>query len=173
MNTKQKDLKGSVRVMGIQEDSCVDGPGLRYVVFVQGCPHHCKGCHNQQSWGFGEGKDIPIQKLYDEAVANPMWEGVTFSGGEPFAQPEPLSRLASALHDAGKDVWCFSGYTFEQLAEMPAARPLMESIDVLVDGRFELEKRDLTLTFRGSSNQRILEMKESMEKGCPVSLTEL
>lgn len=159
------ELTKCIPVMGVQEDSCVDGVGLRYVLFVQGCPHHCVGCHNPQSWAFTSGKQTSLREIYDTVVDNPMWDGITFSGGEPFIYAHELAELAKALHEAGKNVWSFSGWTYEELVKREDAQELLRNIDVLVDGRFIQSKRDISLVFRGSSNQRIIDMNQTRALG--------
>lgn len=153
-----------MKIAGITSDSIVDGPGIRLSVFTQGCPHHCKGCHNPETWTFDGGKEISpedIIKLYD---GNPLLDGVTFSGGEPF-MPERYSELATiAKHvkQKGGNVWVYTGFTLEELMEKEknnsSFNELLKNIDVVVDGPFILDKRSLALEFRGSTNQRILHL---------------
>lgn len=152
--------------MNIIHDSVVDGDGLRSVVFFAGCPHHCKGCHNPESWNDKNGTDMTIDDIYIELMSNPITD-VTFSGGEPFIQAEQLVKLASLLKESGKNIWIYSGFTIEEILVHPnkSFQKLLSLCDVLVDGKFELDKRDLTLPFRGSSNQRILPLEEyALEK---------
>lgn len=157
------NTRSLLRVNATIAESVVDGPGIRYVVFVQGCPHHCEGCHNPQTHDFAGGEWVDIFDLLDEIKQDPLLKGVTFSGGEPFCQAEALSRLAKELHEFGLHVMTYSGYTYEQLSEMAqsdeSVAELLRQTDTLVDGPFILEKRDLSLQFRGSSNQRILFLK--------------
>lgn len=157
--------KTMLNVAGIEEDSITDGPGLRFVLFVQGCPHHCKGCHNPETHEFGVGTDYSIEYLFNRIKRNPLQSGVTFSGGEPFCQPEGLALLARMLKDAGYHTASFTGFTFEQLigSENPAVRELLNNLDILVDGPYIEELRDLELRFRGSSNQRIIDVKASLK----------
>lgn len=151
-----------LRVSGVVQESIVDGPGIRYVVFVQGCPHHCPGCHNPQTHPFEGGTLADLDEIVGQVAENPLLRGVTLSGGEPFCQPEPLCRLAGRIHALGKDVMVYSGYTLEQLLAMGAAQPavldLLYACDTLVDGPYLEAERDLTLPFRGSANQRILDL---------------
>lgn len=144
-------------------ESVVDGPGIRFTVFVQGCPHHCPGCHNPQTHDFNDGHIVDIQELLNCIKQNPLLSGITFSGGEPMCQPHPLGLLAKEIHKMGLNTMAYSGYTYEELIAMSKADPDLDSflneIDILVDGPFILEKRDLSLKFRGSSNQRILHLK--------------
>lgn len=155
-----------IRVSGIVNDSIVDGPGLRLAIFTQGCLHHCEGCHNPQTHDLTGGSWRNVSDICAMMDQNPLCAGITFSGGEPLLQPKPLFLLAQYAHEKGKNVWLFSGYTWEeivqQIHENPDIASLMEQIDVLVDGRFELSKRDLTLWFRGSSNQRIIDVPASL-----------
>jgi len=162
-------LEGSIRLAGIVRESIVDGPGIRFTVFVQGCPHHCPGCHNPQTHDPKGGYDCELQKIIDAFDKNPMLRGITLSGGEPFEQAAQLLPLAKAVIERGKDVVAFSGYTFEELMEKsqkePAVRELLLCCCLLVDGRFILAERDLTLRFRGSRNQRMINPAASIEKG--------
>ena len=156
-------MASTIDVCGIESESIVDGPGFRYVVFVQGCPHHCPGCHNPQSHAFGVGTKRTVDELIGEMRENPLLSGVTLSGGEPFCQAEPLCELAQRVRDMGKTVFAYSGYTLEQLLEKgkrePAVRRLLGLVDTLVDGPLIEAERDLELQFRGSRNQRIIDLK--------------
>lgn len=163
----------SLRINGIIEESIVDGEGFRFVIFTQGCPHHCEGCHNPQTHPFEGGSEADTAELYARILQNPLLKGVTFSGGEPFCQPAPLAELAGWLHHNTKlDVAVYTGYTFEQLLTSadPAVRALLEQTDVLIDGPFVLSQRDLTLLFRGSANQRLLDCQQSLCQGKAVEL---
>lgn len=158
-----------IKLAGMVNDSIVDGPGLRLTVFTQGCPHHCPGCHNPQSHDFERGSWAEVSSVLDAMRENILLDGITLSGGEPFAQPEACTEIAKGAHAAGLNVWCYSGYTFEALlAGTPAWRELLESIDVLVDGPFLLERRTLDKRFRGSNNQRILDVPASLRCGQAV-----
>ena len=152
-----------VPLAGLVEESVVDGSGIRCAVFVQGCPHRCKGCHNPQTHSFDGGTDTSVAELAERIAANPLLSGVTLSGGEPFCYPEPLSVLAKDVHAHGKNVWCYTGYTYEQLLKKSASskkiRAFLDEIDVLIDGRFIEARRNPMLKFRGSENQRILNLK--------------
>ena len=158
-----------MRIASAVSDSIVDGPGLRYTVFTQGCPHHCKGCHNPDTHDPTGGKEVSLEVLIAEMLKNPLLDGLTLSGGEPFCQPEPCAELARAAHGLGLNVWSYSGFTFEQLMEKPEVRPLLQETDVLVDGRFVLELRTLELRFRGSKNQRLIDVKRSLQEGSAVT----
>ena len=158
-----------LNLSGIVTDSIVDGPGIRVTVFCQGCPHHCPGCHNPETWEFGTGTDVPVEAIVDIVRSNPLCRGVTFSGGEPFAQAEGYAKLARLLKAAGYEVASYSGYTFEQLTSgTPAQRDLLSAIDVLIDGPFLQEEKSLELVFRGSRNQRILDVPRSLAAGTPI-----
>ena len=152
----------NMRIAGIVNDSIVDGPGLRLAIFAQGCPHHCPGCHNPESHDFAGGSDMDTEKIIARMDANPLLDGITLTGGEPFEQPEACRILADAAHARGLNVWAYSGYTFEQLCAAPEKRRLLEACDVLVDGPFLLEERSLDLRFRGSKNQRVLKASEML-----------
>lgn len=161
-----------LRIAGVVKESIVDGKGIRYTVFTQGCPHHCKGCHNPQTWAFEGGEITTPETLFEDFRKNPLLKGVTFSGGEPFCQPQPLAELARLVHSIGKDVTVYSGWTYEQLAEQhdPAVDDLLAQVDVLIDGPFVLEQRNLELTFRGSENQRVIDMNQTRRQGQVVLL---
>ncbi|MDP7980648.1 anaerobic ribonucleoside-triphosphate reductase activating protein [Bacillus sp. WLY-B-L8] len=150
-----------MRVMNIIHDSVVDGEGLRTVVFFAGCPHRCFGCHNPQSWNICNGTEMTKEEIINEIENNPLTD-VTFSGGDPFFQATEIKELAKNVKDLQKNLWIYTGYTFEEIqnSQKNDMIELLQYADVLVDGRFELEKRDLTLPFRGSSNQRIIRLKE-------------
>ena len=159
-----------LRIADIVDDSIVDGPGFRMTVFAQGCPHHCPGCHNPATHDFDGGKEVDVQRILDLAAQNPLLSGITLSGGEPFCQPEAMTALAKGAKAIGLHVMAYSGWTFEELLQKPDVRPLLESIDVLVDGRFILAQRTLSLAFRGSRNQRIVDVPASLQQGHAVVL---
>ena len=157
---------------GIVSDSIVDGPGIRTTVFSQGCPHHCPGCHNPETWDFGCGTEVPVEAIVDMVKSNPLCRGVTFSGGEPFAQAAGFAKLAKLLKEKGYEVASYSGYTFEELLEgSEDQKQLLESIDILIDGPFLLAQKSLEIAFRGSRNQRILDVKKSLAAGKAVETT--
>ena len=157
---------------GIVSDSIVDGPGIRTTVFSQGCPHHCEGCHNPETWEFGCGTPVEESDIVRIVQSNPLCRGVTFSGGEPFAQAEGFAKLAKLLKEQGYEVASYSGFTFEQLLHGTSAqRKLLESIDVLIDGPFIQAEKSLELSFRGSRNQRILDVPASLAAGQAVPMT--
>lgn len=163
-----------IRIAGTVQDSIVDGPGLRYVVFTQGCPHHCEGCHNPETHDFLGGRLTDTDALYDECAENPLTRGVTFSGGEPFCQAQALYALGERLKRRGLHLMAYSGWTFEQLLEKSRSeeytRKLLSILDILVDGRFVLKQRSLMLTYRGSANQRIIDVPKSLAAGEAVQL---
>lgn len=136
--------------------------GIRYVVFTQGCPHHCPGCQNPETWSFDGGEIKDTADIIKEFSSNPLLDGITLSGGEPFKQREACTELAKAAHERGLSVWCYTGYTYEKLFVMcrRSVFELLNNIDVLVDGRFEQDKKSLDLHFKGSSNQRIFYLKD-------------
>lgn len=153
-----------IRIAGIVDDSIVDGEGVRLTVFTQGCPHHCHGCHNPQTWNLTGGHEIDTEEIVQKLKANPLLSGITFSGGEPFLQPAPLAEIARAAHKLGLDVWSYTGFTLEELKKRTDVQQLLNEVDVLVDGPYVEALRDLTLRFRGSSNQRIIDLNE-LRKG--------
>ena len=156
----------NIRIAGITNDSVVDGLGIRLTVFTQGCPHHCPGCHNPQSHDFEGGEVYDTDAILEMAQDNFLLDGITLSGGEPFAQAEACAEIAKGAHAIGLNVWCYTGYTYEALLNNNAAfRSLLENIDILVDGPFILEQRTLDAKFRGSSNQRIIDVPASLKKG--------
>ena len=161
-----------LKLSGIVEDSIVDGPGIRVCIFCQGCPHHCPGCHNPETWPFEGGTEIEEEAVLSIVASNPLCRGVTFSGGEPFAQAEGYAKLAKLLKAKGYEVASYSGYTFEQLLRgTPAQKELLESIDILIDGPFILAEKSLEVAFRGSKNQRILNVPASLAAGQAVPVT--
>lgn len=161
-----------IRIAGTVNDSIVDGEGIRFVVFVQGCIHNCVGCHNPQTHDFSGGIETDTDALLARISSNPLLDGVTFSGGEPFCQPAPLYELGRKVKKNGLNIVCYTGFTFEQLLEMSKKDKdilnLLVICDVLIDGPFILSKKNLLLKFRGSENQRILDVKKSLAEGKAV-----
>lgn len=182
-SNKQNTTPVSLRLAGVVRESIVDGPGLRFAIFCQGCPHNCPKCHNQDTHDFSGGYDCDIQKIVNAIEENPLLSGVTFSGGEPSHQPVAFLEIAKKVKSRGLNIWMYSGYTLEELLsransaisdldnpnddssqtseknkEQVALKGLLSLIDVLVDGKFINELKDLTLPFRGSRNQRIIDM---------------
>lgn len=147
-----------LRICGIEPESIVDGPGFRYVVFVQGCPHHCDECHNPQSWNFNGGYEMSVDEVFEDIMKNPHLRGVTFSGGEPFEQTEALLELAQRIRETNLTLMSYSGYTYEELLARndEATNKLLGLLNILVDGRYDKTLRNLTLLYRGSENQRVL-----------------
>ena len=163
-------MSQTIRIAGTIGESIVDGPGMRYVVFTQGCPHHCPGCHNPETHDFAGGTEMTTDGLLADIAKNPFIRAVTFSGGEPFCQPAPLAEIAAALKKQGYHLMSYTGYTFEELLalEDPAVRALLNELDLLVDGRFIEARRNIDLRFRGSENQRILDVPASLSAGQAV-----
>lgn len=160
-----------LRIAGIVNDSIVDGPGFRLSIFTQGCPHHCAGCHNPQTHDFEGGYEIELDEIIRKMRDNPLLDGITLSGGEPFCQGKACTVLARAAHEMGLNVWAYSGYTYEQLLDGDEnQRALLDETDVLVDGPFVLEKRSLELRFRGSANQRLVDVPASQGSGHTIIL---
>ncbi len=154
-----------IEVSGIQYSSAVDGTGFRDVLFVSYCPHHCPGCHNRQTWGRGSGELRTVDDVYRDLTKSSVCN-ITFSGGEPFEQAAALVKLATRLKtETGKNIWIYSGYLLEQILADPQKKALLEFCDVLVDGPFVEEKKGLNLRFKGSENQRILDVKKSLAAG--------
>lgn len=156
---------------GIVDESIVDGPGLRLVVFTQGCPHRCPGCHNPHTHALDGGVLMDTADIGRRFTANPMLAGITFSGGEPFLQAAPLCGLARLVHSAGKTVVTYTGFTYEELVEQaddPVIAELLDLTDLLVDGPFIADLKDLTMLFCGSRNQRLL-TRDDRKRLAPVS----
>ena len=151
-----------MRIAGLTQDSIVDGPGFRFTVFVQGCSHHCEGCHNPQTHDPAGGKDMTTDEIIREMRSNPLTDGLTLSGGEPFDQSEDCLTLVHAARESGLNVWSYSGYLFEQLLADETKSRLLKELDVLVDGPFVLSQRSLALAWRGSRNQRVIDVQKSL-----------
>lgn len=154
-----------MRIAGLTQDSIVDGPGFRFTVFVQGCAHHCEGCHNPQTHDPRGGRDMTTEEIIREMRSNPLTDGLTLSGGEPFDQPGDCLTLALAAKESGLNVWSYSGYLFEQLLADEKKSQLLKELDVLVDGPFILSQRSLALAWRGSRNQRVIDVQKSLAAG--------
>ncbi|MCQ2458792.1 MAG: anaerobic ribonucleoside-triphosphate reductase activating protein [Ruminococcus sp.] len=160
-----------LRIAGTVNDSIVDGDGLRFTVFTQGCPHHCKGCHNPQTHDFNGGEITDTSLLLEKIKGNPLLDGVTFSGGEPFCQAEQLAELGRQIKKIGLNIVTYTGYTFEQLyaeRDKNGWGDLLSVTDILIDGQFVEELKDWEVKFRGSSNQRYIDCQKSLEKGTVV-----
>ena len=178
MNSEAK-----INLFGTAPGSIVDGPGIRFGVFVQGCTHHCPKCHNPESQAHGKGIDKTVGQIIEEFDAADSCAGVTLSGGEPFEQAESLAELASALREKGVDVWCYTGYLFEDLMAIAkgedaagaseycnkehaqAVKKLISNLDVLVDGEFKQDLKSYAALYRSSTNQRLIDVKKSLENG--------
>ena len=155
----------TISILEIVEDTTVDGPGFRTSVYSSGCPHHCPGCHNPQSWNIENGHPVEIDEILKIILDDPFAD-VTFTGGDPMFQPQGFTELAKGIREhSTKNIWCYTGYLFEVLLQNPAQKALLEQIDVLVDGRFIEALKNEELRFRGSSNQRIINVQASLEKG--------
>ena len=163
-----------IRIAGVVEESFVDGPGIRFAVFVQGCPHHCENCHNPETHDFSGGCVVDTDSLFEQCAENPLIKGVTFSGGEPFCQPEPCAYMAEKLKASGYHLMAFTGYTFEKLLEMSKEdeniKKSLNLLDVIIDGKFILAQRSLGLRYKGSKNQRTIDVKESIKQGRAVEI---
>ena len=161
-----------IRIAGVVRDSIVDGPGLRLTLFVQGCPHHCPGCHNPQTHDPAGGSLCPPSRILEELDKNPLLAGLTLSGGEPVEQAEALLPLARAVAARGKNLCLYSGYTFEQLCKMQEQRPalaqLLSLCWLLMDGPYIAAQRDLSRPYVGSRNQRVLDLPASLAAGRAV-----
>lgn len=159
----EKSEESVIRVCGVEPESIVDGPGFRYVLFVQGCPHHCHGCHNPESWDPEAGVEMTAAEVFEEIAANPHLRGVTFSGGEPFEQVGALIPLARMIREAGLSLMSYSGYTLDELEARkdPQTDELLGMLDILVDGRYDEKLRNLTLIYCGSENQRVIDMRKT------------
>ena len=160
----------------LQSDSIVDGPGLRTVIWTQGCSHHCKGCQNPQTWDFNGGGLVPIDDVLEAIDELEYQTGITFSGGDPMFQVEACDKIAAYCKDKGYNIWVYTGFTYEEVLKLAEKNPtyldFLEKIDVLVDGRFILEERDISLLFRGSRNQRLIDMPKTLKSGKVVLLNE-
>lgn len=153
----------AIKVSGLVEESIVDGPGIRFVIFTQGCPHHCNGCHNPETHDYNGGYTISHNEIIEKIKKNPLLDGVTFSGGEPFIQAESCSILAEKIKCMGLTVLTYSGYTFEEILNNKNFKKFLENTDILIDGKFEITKKSMNIKFRGSTNQRIIDVKKSLE----------
>lgn len=155
-----------LRIAGIEKESVVNGPGIRFVIFTQGCPHCCEGCHNPQTHDPDGGKVVTIEELLVLIQQTKLIRGVTFSGGEPFMQAQALANLAKKIKVLGLTVMTYTGFLCEQLLVMSVkkkgVRELLEYTDILVDGPFIMEQRDLRLVFRGSANQRVIDVAQTL-----------
>jgi anaerobic ribonucleoside-triphosphate reductase activating protein len=156
------------------QDSIVDGPGFRYVLFTQGCPHRCEGCQNPETWDESDGAERDVSELIDEMLGNPLTDGLTLSGGEPFYQAGDCAEIARAARERGLNVWTYTGYRFEELLEMAKTdkdvHELLSLTDMLVDGRFVLKEKSYNVKWRGSKNQRVIDVGRSLAEGAAVEI---
>lgn len=158
-------------VLDIIEDTVVDGPGFRTTVYASGCRHRCPGCHNPESWDMAHGQEMGIGELASRLLSDPF-SNITFSGGDPLEQVDAFTELARLIRaESKKNIWCYTGYRFEEVCRSRKLSQILPYIDVLVDGRYNQQLRDTSLLFRGSSNQRLVDVAASFEKG-KVSLFE-
>lgn len=149
----------------IQRDSIVDGEGIRAVIWTQGCPHHCKGCHNPETWKEKGGMEVDLEDVFLALDELEGQDGITLSGGDPIFQVEASTQIAKYAKNIGLNVWCYTGYLYEEILMDPKKREILQYIDVLVDGKFVLEQRSLDLYFKGSKNQRVIDVVKSLEEG--------
>ena len=164
-----------IRIADLVQESVVDGPGIRLTVFVQGCPHHCKGCHNPGTWDYDGGRLIDTDEIIAMMDANPLLDGITLSGGEPLRQAVACMELARAAHERGLSVWCYTGYDFGTVLAAYVGAPgrgLLDYVDVLVDGPYIEAQRTLELPWRGSRNQRLIDVQASLKTGHVVEYKE-
>ena len=155
----------ALRILDILEDTTVDGPGFRTSIYCSGCTHHCVECHNPQSWAQDGGHEMSVEEVMQVIEADPF-ANVTFSGGDPMQQAAGFTALAEAIKTrTNKTIWCYTGYTYEALLKMPMQRALLEKVDVLVDGPFVASQQSKDLLFRGSANQRLIDVPRSLETG--------
>ncbi|MGI6406785.1 MAG: anaerobic ribonucleoside-triphosphate reductase activating protein [Syntrophaceticus sp.] len=163
-----------LRIAGYTEESVVDGPGIRFVIYAQGCPHRCTGCHNPETWDFNGGEEITAEEILSLIRGTQLLQGVTLSGGEPFAQAEVLAAFAKQVKVMGLDIVTYTGYTFEELLEMSkdaqGIKLLLERSDFLVDGPYLASERDLSISYRGSRNQRFLDVAASLAAARAVEI---
>ena len=163
-----------MRIAGMKHESDTHGPGLRFVVSLQGCEHKCPGCYNPNAQDTAGGVDFPTEELMDQMLSNPLTGGLSLTGGEPFSQAANCTALARAARKAGLNVWCWTGYTFEALLSSgtDTQRELLQEIDVLIDGPFVLEEWTQELPWRSSQNQRLIQVQESLSLGKTILLQE-
>jgi len=171
-----------VRIAGIEKNSIVDGEGLRYTIFLQGCNHECKGCHNPETWDFNDGTEIDTNELLNNICEDHIIDGVTLSGGDPLFQADNLIEFAKQIKDKGLSIWIYTGFVFDEFlkyvnnekADKRITNGMIELLkiaDVVVDGPFKIERRSLNCTFRGSTNQRIIDTKKSFENNKIIEYT--
>ena len=153
-----------LRILHIVEGTSVDGPGLRTSIYMAGCNHHCPGCHNPASWNPQGGEERSLDELMQVIAYNEA--PVTLSGGDPLQQPDGTRDLISRIkHELGYNVWCYTGYTWEEIVNDPKLFKVVQELDVLVDGPFKMAERDISLRFRGSRNQRLIDVQRTLDTG--------
>lgn len=161
-----------LRLFGVANDSIVDGPGIRYAVFTQGCSHACKGCHNPNSHALTGGYLKSIDEIIEEIDNNPLLDGITLSGGEPMLQAKPLISLCLEIKKRGLHIILYSGYTYEEILSLgPHQKELLSLCDMLIDGKYEADKASFSLLYRGSSNQRVINVQESLQQDKVITYT--
>lgn len=160
-----------IRIAGLVPESFVDGDGIRFAIFMQGCLRNCEGCHNPETHALDGGRLVDTAEIISAIKKNPLLDGITLTGGEPFLQVDAANEIACAAKKLGLNVWCYTGFTFEELP--PEVAPLIKNIDVLIDGEFIESLRDLELQFRGSHNQRIIDLKKTREQNKIVLWSEI
>jgi anaerobic ribonucleoside-triphosphate reductase activating protein len=167
---ENSDMLATVRISGVVNESVVDGPGIRTVVFFQGCCHECSGCHNPETWDVKGGVEVVVSDLIPQLKLNPLLAGVTFSGGEPFLQAGPAAALGRIIKTMGLTLWIYTGFVWENLLNSPDRqfKELLDIADVLIDGPFVENLHDGNLVFKGSSNQRIVDAQASLETGLVI-----
>lgn len=151
-----------IRIAGMERESFVDGPGIRYAIFAQGCSHNCKGCHNPSTHDFNKGVLMDVEDIYNDILKRRFIDGVTFTGGDPFFQAEAFAYLAEMLKKENYHIIAYTGFYFEELLKEESFVKLLKNVDILIDGPFIMEERDLKLKFRGSRNQRVIDVKKSL-----------
>lgn len=175
-NEKEKqDDNSTIRIFGIDKESFVDGPGIRTAVFVQGCPHHCRGCHNPASWDPNKGEDVLIDEIAQEIARNELVSGLTLSGGDPFASPQQCIELIEKVKELKPniDVWAWSGWTYNEIIDDEEKKALLDKVDVLVDGEFHLDEKTLEKPWAGSRNQRVIDAKKSTKNNIVLWVDEI
>ncbi|HNZ50485.1 MAG TPA: anaerobic ribonucleoside-triphosphate reductase activating protein [Bacilli bacterium] len=155
-----------LRIAGIIKESIVDGPGIRLVVFAQGCKHHCPGCHNPETHSFTGGKLVSIASIMEMVKSNPLLDGLSFSGGEPFEQAKMFAELAKMAKALKLSIVTYTGYTYEEIIarKNPGWEELLSQTDLLIDGKYDISRKNLLLRFRGSENQRIIDLNKTMKE---------
>lgn len=166
-------MEDTLRIAGVVKESIVDGPGIRYTIFTQGCPHNCPECHNPQTHDMSKGSLVSIDKIVEDISKNPLLKGVTISGGEPFLQAKQVATLLSKLDRDKLNVIVYTGFEYEKLLnnanDENKYKNLLQNCDILIDGKFNIELKSNTVAFRGSTNQRAIDIKESLESGNIIS----